>query len=90
MKARFGIIGLATMGQNLALNVSRHGFPTAVYNRTAERTKAFLERVRDEPIIPTYSLAEFVRNLAKPRAILLMVQAGKPVDEVLSELFPPP
>jgi 6-phosphogluconate dehydrogenase len=88
MKARFGIIGLATMGQNLALNVSHHGFPTAVYNRTAERTKAFLERVRDEPIIPTYSLAEFVRNLAKPRAILLMVQAGKPVDEVLSELFP--
>lgn len=88
MKARFGIVGLATMGQNLALNIARHGFSVAVYNRTAERTKALMERVRDEPIMPTYSLREFVDTLEKPRAILLMVQAGKPVDDVLSELFP--
>lgn len=88
MKAQFGIIGLATMGQNLALNVARHGFPVAGYNRSAERTKALMERVRDEPIIPTYSLREFVSALERPRAALLMVQAGKPVDEVLSELFP--
>lgn len=87
MSARLGIIGLATMGQNLALNVARHGFSVAVFNRTAERTKSFMERVRNEPIVPTYSLREFVGALEKPRAILLMVQAGKPVDEVLSELF---
>jgi len=86
MKASFGIIGLATMGQNLALNIARHGFSVAVYNRTLERTKSFMERVQDEPVIPTYSLSEFVGALEKPRAILLMVQAGKPVDEVLSEL----
>jgi 6-phosphogluconate dehydrogenase len=88
MKARIGIIGMATMGQNLALNIARHGFSVAVYNRTAERTKSFMERVRDEPVIPAYSLSEFVGALEKPRATLLMVQAGKPVDEVLSELFP--
>lgn len=88
MKAQLGVIGLATMGQNLALNISRHGFSVAVYNRTAERTKILMERVKDEPIIPTYALAEFVAALERPRAVLLMVQAGKPVDEVLSELFP--
>lgn len=88
MKACFGIVGMATMGQNLALNIARHGFSVAVYNRTAERTKSFLERVRNEPVVPTYSISEFVGALERPRAILLMVQAGRPVDEVLSELSP--
>lgn len=88
MSARFGIIGLATMGQNLALNIARHGFSVVGYNRTAERTRALMERVKGEPITPAYSLQELVNTLQKPRAILLMVQAGKPVDEVLSELFP--
>lgn len=88
MRACLGVIGMATMGQNLALNIARHGFSVAVYNRTAERTKSFMERVQSEPVIPTYSLSEFIGALEKPRAILLMVQAGKPVDEVLSELSP--
>lgn len=88
MKPFFGVIGLATMGQNLALNIARHGFPVVGYNRSAERTKALMGRVTDEPIIPTYSLREFVNTLQKPRVILLMVQAGKPVDEVLSEIYP--
>ncbi len=88
MKAQLGIVGLATMGQNLALNIARHGFSVAGYNRSAERTKALMERVKDEPIFPAYSLREFVDALQRPRTILLMVQAGKPVDEVLSELFP--
>lgn len=88
MRAHFGIIGLATMGQNLALNIARHGFPVVCYNRSAERTKALMARVKGEPILPTYALPEFVSALERPRAVLLMVQAGKPVDEVLSELFP--
>lgn len=87
MKATFGIIGLATMGQNLALNLARHGISVAGYNRSAERTQALMTRVKDEPIVPTYSLSQFVETLQKPRVILLMVQAGKPVDDVLSELF---
>lgn len=88
MKAEFGIVGLATMGQNLALNIARHGFPVAAYNRSVERTKNLMERVKDEPITPTNTLSEFVNVLKKPRRILLMVQAGKPVDDVLAELFP--
>lgn len=88
MKAEFGIIGLATMGQNLALNIARHGFSVAAYNRSVERTKKLMERVKDEPITPTDTLSEFVNILKKPRRILLMVQAGKPVDDVLAELFP--
>lgn len=88
MKAKVGVIGLATMGQNLALNMARHGFPVAVYNRTAERTRGLMAKVKDEPIVPAYTLAELVQAVEGPRAFLLMVQAGRPVDEVLAELFP--
>ena len=84
-----GIIGLAVMGQNLALNFARHGFRVCVYNRTPERTEGFLrDRVRDEPIIPAYTLEEFVRCLERPRRILLMVQAGSAVDQVIEALLP--
>ncbi len=84
-----GIIGLAVMGQNLALNFARHGFRVCVYNRTAERTEAFLrDRVREEPITPAYTLEEFVRCLERPRRILLMVQAGSAVDQVIEALLP--
>ncbi len=84
-----GIIGLAVMGQNLALNFARKGFRVCVYNRTPERTQAFLrDRVRGEPIIPAYTLEEFVRCLERPRRILLMVQAGPAVDQVIEALLP--
>ncbi len=84
-----GIIGLAVMGQNLALNFARKGFRVGVYNRTPERTEAFLrERVRGEPILPAYTLEEFVRGLERPRRILLMVQAGPAVDQVIEGLLP--
>lgn len=84
-----GLIGLAVMGENLALNMERHGFSVSVYNRTAERTRAFAEgRGRGKRIRPTYDVAEFVRSLARPRRIFLMVKAGPPVDEVLGQLRP--
>lgn len=84
-----GIIGLAVMGQNLALNFARKGFRVCVYNRTSERTEAFMrDRVRGEPIVPAYTLEEFVRCLERPRRILLMVQAGPAVDQVIEALLP--
>ncbi|MCS7285800.1 MAG: NADP-dependent phosphogluconate dehydrogenase [Anaerolineae bacterium] len=84
-----GIIGLAAMGQNLALNFARRGFRVCVYNRTAERTQAFLmQRVHNEPILAAYTLEDFVRSLARPRRILLMVRAGPAVDEMLEGLIP--
>src|ERR687883_1077850 len=89
MPAKYGLIGLAVMGENLALNIEQHGFPIAVYNRTAERTRHFAEgEARGKQITPTYSIAEFVGALERPRRIILMVQAGRAVDAVLDELRP--
>ncbi|HLH74048.1 MAG TPA: NADP-dependent phosphogluconate dehydrogenase [Chloroflexota bacterium] len=84
-----GLIGLAVMGENLALNMANHGFKVSVYNRTAERTRTLANgRAKGTTIQPTYDLKEFVASLAKPRRIFLMVQAGAPVDSVLAQLRP--
>jgi len=89
MKQDFGLIGLAVMGQNLALNIERNGFSVAVYNRTAGRTREFVEkRARGKKILPTYSIDEFVQSLATPRKIMIMVKAGEPVDAVIEQLKP--
>ncbi len=84
-----GVVGLAVMGENLALNIARNGFPLAVYNRTPARTQAFLaEKAAGTGIHGAMEVAEFVRALARPRRILLMVKAGAPVDDVVAELAP--
>jgi 6-phosphogluconate dehydrogenase len=88
-KQKFGVIGLAVMGENLALNVERNGFPVAVYNRTKEKTDAFMaNRAGGKQVKATYSLEEFVESLEQPRRILIMVKAGKPVDAVINQLKP--
>jgi 6-phosphogluconate dehydrogenase len=89
MTQSFGLIGLAVMGENLALNVERNGFPIAVYNRTSEKTDAFMkDRAQGKNVKATYSLEEFVQSLERPRRILIMVKAGKPVDAVIDQLKP--
>ncbi|MGF1537055.1 MAG: NADP-dependent phosphogluconate dehydrogenase [Elainellaceae cyanobacterium] len=89
MAQSFGLIGLAVMGENLALNVERNGFPVAVYNRTAEKTERFMaERAQGKNIKATYSLEDFVASLERPRRILVMVKAGGPVDAVIGQLKP--
>ena len=88
-KRTFGVIGLAVMGENLALNVESRGFPIAVYNRTAAKTETFMaERAQGKDIKAAYSLEEFVQTLERPRNILVMVKAGKPVDAVIDQLKP--
>jgi 6-phosphogluconate dehydrogenase len=88
-ECQFGVTGLATMGQNLARNVARHGFPVAVHNRTASRTRELLERHGDEgPMVGAFSVEELIAALERPRRILVMVKAGPPVDAVLDELAP--
>jgi 6-phosphogluconate dehydrogenase len=83
------LIGLAVMGQNLALNIERNGFPIAVFNRTAARTKDFAEGpAAGRKFTATYSLEEFVAAIDRPRKIILMVQAGKAVDEQIANLRP--
>jgi 6-phosphogluconate dehydrogenase len=84
-----GLIGLGVMGQNLALNIARKGYSVSVYNRTASRTEVFLkERLQNEPITATYDLQTFVRSLARPRKVILMVQAGAAVDAMIDTLVP--
>ncbi|TVQ45916.1 MAG: decarboxylating NADP(+)-dependent phosphogluconate dehydrogenase [Gloeocapsa sp. DLM2.Bin57] len=89
VKRSFGVIGLAVMGENLALNVESRGFPIAVYNRTSAKTETFMsERGQGKDIKAAYSLEEFVNSLERPRQILVMVKAGGPVDGVIQQLKP--
>lgn len=85
----FGVIGLAVMGENLALNVESRGFSVSVFNRTYAKTEEFMaKRAQGKNIIATQTLQEFVESLERPRRILVMVQAGKPVDAVIQQLKP--
>lgn len=89
MLSDFGVIGLAVMGQNLALNVESKGFKVSVFNRTAAKTQEFAaQRAQGKRIVPTYSIEEFVQSLARPRKIMLMVKAGAAVDAMIEALLP--
>ena len=88
-KADIGLIGLAVMGENLAMNMESRGFSVAVYNRTAEKTQAFIAgRALGKNIIGCYSPAELVSALEKPRKIFMMVKAGRAVDDMIEQLLP--
>ncbi len=88
-KPNFGLTGLAVMGQNLARNVAHKGFPIAVHNRTTEKTDKFMEQHGSEGALTgSKSVEDFVNALQTPRAIMIMVKAGQPVDDVISELKP--
>lgn len=87
-KAEIGLIGLGTMGSNLALNIAEKGHRIAVFNRTAAKTDAFVESagtLRDM-VVPCKSLAELAAAIRPPRPIIIMVLAGKPVDEQIEAL----
>jgi 6-phosphogluconate dehydrogenase len=85
----FGVIGLAVMGENLALNVERNGFPISVFNRSRAKTDTFMAtRAQGKNVKATFTLPEFVASLEQPRRILVMVKAGDPVDAVIQELKP--
>ena len=85
-----GLIGLAVMGQNLALNIADHGFQISVYNRTTEKTDKFVAENPSTPggVVGTRTLQEFVSSLAKPRKMVILVQAGKATDAVIDGLVP--
>ena len=83
-----GLIGLAVMGQNLVLNIASRGFKVSVYNRTHSVTDAFVAAHTGQGITGCASLQTLVQSLAKPRKVLLMVQAGAAVDAVISQLIP--
>ena len=86
--SKIGLIGLAVMGQNLALNIARRGFPTSVYNRTYKKTQEFTSGLQGEPIRGFAELGDFAASLERPRRVLLMVKAGTPTEATIEQLLP--
>jgi 6-phosphogluconate dehydrogenase len=86
--AKIGLIGLGVMGQNLALNIERNGFPIAVYDREPPVLNAFIAREGGKQIFGSHTPEEFVRSLERPRKIILLVKAGDPVDWTINLVKP--
>ncbi|MBL7074076.1 decarboxylating NADP(+)-dependent phosphogluconate dehydrogenase [candidate division KSB1 bacterium] len=84
-----GLIGLAVMGENLVLNIENHGFSVAVFNRTVSKVDKFIEgRAKGKNIKGCHNIEELAASLKKPRKTMLMVKAGKPVDDFIELLLP--
>lgn len=87
-KQQVGVIGLAVMGKNLALNIADHGFSVSVFNRTPGKINELLQEAAGKDVVGPYTLEEFVESLEIPRKIILMVKAGEAVDETIAQLLP--
>ena len=88
-KADIGLIGLAVMGENLVLNMERNGYTVAVYNRTVEKVDKFMKgRGKGKNFMGARSMEEFIASLERPRKVMLLVKAGKPVDDFIELLLP--
>jgi 6-phosphogluconate dehydrogenase len=87
--SKIGLVGLAVMGENLALNIERNGFPITVYNRTGDKTDALLAgRAQGKKFTGAKSVQELVASLERPRRVILMVKAGAPVDDMIGQISP--
>ncbi|QGZ57963.1 NADP-dependent phosphogluconate dehydrogenase [Paraburkholderia acidiphila] len=87
-KQPIGVVGLAVMGSNLALNIESRGHAVSVFNRSRARTDELIAEYPDRKLVPAYTLEEFVDSLEKPRRILMMVKAGAPTDDTIAALKP--
>src|SRR5207237_4976194 len=88
-QADIALTGLAVMGQNLILNMNDHGFTVVAFNRTVSKVDEFLNKeAKGTSVIGAHSIEELVGLLKKPRRVMLMVKAGKPVDEFIEQLLP--
>jgi 6-phosphogluconate dehydrogenase len=87
--ADIGLIGLAVMGENLVLNMESKGFTVAVYNRTVEKVDKFMQgRGKGKNFIGVHSVEELVKSLERPRKVMMLVKAGKAVDDFIEQLIP--
>ncbi|WP_300118954.1 NADP-dependent phosphogluconate dehydrogenase [uncultured Enterococcus sp.] len=87
-KQQIGVVGMAVMGKNLALNIESRGYSVALYNRTGSKTEAVINEHPEKNFKATYTIEEFVQSLEKPRRIIMMVQAGKGTDATIQALLP--
>lgn len=87
-KQQIGVVGMAVMGKNLALNIESRGYTVSIFNRTGSKTEAVVAEHPDKNLVPTYTIEEFVESLETPRRILLMVKAGEATDKTIQSLLP--
>ena len=87
-QANFGVVGMAVMGKNLALNVESRGYTVALFNRTTSKTEEVVAEHPDKNFVLTKTVEEFVAAIEKPRRIMLMVQAGAATDATIKSLLP--
>ncbi len=87
-KQQIGVIGMAVMGRNLALNIESRGYTVSVYNRSREKTEEVVAENPGKKLVPYYTVKEFVESLETPRRILLMVKAGAGTDAAINSLKP--
>ena len=87
-KLDIGIVGLSVMGRSLALNMADHGFKVGGYNRSAAVTEQVMKEHPHQNLTPFYDLDGLIASLSRPRKVMLMIQAGKPVDAVIEQLIP--
>jgi 6-phosphogluconate dehydrogenase len=87
-KQQIGVVGMAVMGRNLALNIESRGYTVSIFNRSREKTDEVVAENPGKKLVPHYSIEEFVDSLEKPRRILLMVQAGEATDKTIASLTP--
>lgn len=87
-KPQIGVIGMAVMGKNLALNIESRGYTVALYNRTGAKTEKVVADHPEKHLVPSYSIADFVASLETPRRIILMIKAGAPTDGMIKQLLP--
>lgn len=87
-KQQIGVIGMAVMGSNLALNIESRGHTVSIFNRSRNRTEEVMQEHKDKKLVPFYTIEDFVQSLETPRRILIMVKAGAPTDAVIEELCP--
>ncbi|MEG0294732.1 NADP-dependent phosphogluconate dehydrogenase [Enterococcus sp.] len=87
-KQQIGVVGMAVMGRNLALNIESRGYSVALYNRTGSKTEEVLAENPDKNLLGTYTVEEFINSIEKPRRIVMMVQAGYGTDATIQSLLP--
>lgn len=87
-KPQIGVVGMAVMGKNLALNIESRGYSVAIYNRTESKTEKVVADHPDKNLVPSYTIEDFVNSLETPRRIILMVKAGAPTDATIKSLLP--
>ena len=87
-KQQIGVVGMAVMGRNLALNIESRGYSVSIFNRSSSKTDEVIALHPDKKLVPTYTVEEFADSLEKPRRILLMVKAGEATDKTIQSLLP--